>query len=115
MPEVVNFSGKGDVDLEKGIFWVVDPQSRRLRAPTNEEMARIAPKHPLTRSSKNLGEVYYSDGSSGLVLSSGFEHMVLVRKKANGETETACVTTMAQALDFLSGAAAKRREVTYDR
>ena len=113
--EVVSFSGKSVVDLEKDIFWVVDPQSRRLRAPSQEEMVRIAPKHPLTRSTAKTGEVFYKDGSSGLQLPSGFEHMVLARKNAKGEMETACVTTMAQALDFLSGEVAKRREVTYDR
>jgi len=113
--KVVSFSGEEMPDLEKGIFWVVDPQSGRLRAPTDEEMVRIAPNHPLTRSAENITETHYSDGSSGIRLESGFEHMVLVRRKSNGELETTCVTSMAQALDFLSGDAAKRREVVYDR
>lgn len=113
--KVVSFSGEEKPDLEKGIFWVVDPQSGRLRAPTDEEMVRIAPHHPLTRSATNITETQYSDGSSGIRLNSGFENMVLVRRKSNGELETTCVTSMAQAIDFLSGEAAKRREVVYDR
>jgi hypothetical protein len=82
---------------------IYDKATKSLRKPTAEETdALVSQLSVLTnRSSDGLTVNQAADGTKSLNLEGRFGGVVLGRANADGSTEVRCVTTLAEAAEFL--------------
>jgi hypothetical protein len=99
-PQTAPATAKNYVATKEIIF---DQASRSLRKPTTEETeALVTQISSLTnRSTDGLTAKQLPNGAKQINLQGRFGGVVLGRARADGSTEIRCVTSMAEAIDFL--------------
>ena len=82
---------------------VVDSQSGDLRMPTAQETQELVDSLVVmtNRSTEGLQTTTLPNGARAVNLEDRFQSVMLARPNPDGTSETRCVTTFAEAADFL--------------
>jgi len=83
----------------------IDPATGRLRGITPEEARALieSVSRELSQSDEGLTLVYHPNGMVSIDLEDRFQSAALVRVEPDGTLRAQCVTTMEEAVRFLSG------------
>jgi maltodextrin utilization protein YvdJ len=88
-----------------------DKATGRVRAITEAEARQLVTEIAAMtkRTPDGVRSVPQADGTTVAIIESGFRNVVVVRFSEDGTAETRCVTSVEEAVDFLSGETASIR------
>lgn len=95
---------------------VRDAETGAMRAPTAAEWEKLKVSiDPLYRSDAGLEEIYYEDGSVGMILGDRYMSMMLVQRGADGKLAPTCTHDAQVATDILTGTSVAPAEARNDQ
>ncbi|MCI0402114.1 MAG: hypothetical protein L0212_01140 [Acidobacteria bacterium] len=97
-------------DAVAGQKVAIDPKTKKLRQPTQEESKALAEgmKQLLDQSTKELKVTQHPEGYVSIAVEGGFLNASVAKVNSDGTVSQTCVTTAEQAKDFLKSDATKK-------
>jgi hypothetical protein len=114
--KVVKIADSAPAPTMQQLVVVRDAETGKMRQPTAAEWEKMkASIDPLYRSDAGLEEIYYEDGSVGMVLGDRYMSMMLVQRGADGKLAPTCTHDAQAATDILTGTSVAPAEARNDQ
>jgi hypothetical protein len=114
--KIVKIAESAPAPTMQQLVVVRDAETGKMRQPTAAEWEKMkASIDPLFRSDAGLEEIYYEDGSVGMILGDRYMSMMLVQRGADGKLAPTCTHDAQAATDILTGTSVAPAEARNDQ